>query len=214
MDNFYEQKKAVANIMKRLFDRKLTTVSGGNISLRLTDTLFCITPSGLDKSCLTPECIAIVDINGKNYTPEFKLSIESELHRKILINRPDINAIVHSHPIYCSAFSGITGVSPIMSDMTAESYFFLGEIINVPYALMGTKELADLVSENAKKHDVMLMQNHGAIALAPTLLGAFDKIDLLERAAEMTVAVKSLERNGIKANPLTKSQCEELDSLK
>lgn len=214
MDNFYKERAEVAKTMNKLFERGLTTVSGGNISLRLTDELFCITPSALDKSSLTAEKIAIVGFDGTNYTPSLKLSIESEIHRLVLINRKDINAVVHSHPIYASSFSTIEGENHILSKLTAEAYYFMGDIVNVPYHLMGTKDLAAEVAKYSKDFDVMLMQNHGAIVLAKDLLGGFDKMDLLERSAQMSVVVKQLESFGYKPKELNKSQCLEIEKMR
>ncbi|MCY1151172.1 MAG: class II aldolase/adducin family protein [Sphaerochaetaceae bacterium] len=214
MDKFYEERNEVAKTMNRLFARGLTTVSGGNISFRLNDELFCITPSALDKSCLTADKIAIVGFDGTNYTPELKLSIEMEIHRLLLITRKDINAVVHSHPIYASSFSTIEGENQILSKLTAEAYYFMGNIVNVPYHLMGTKPLADEVAKYGEKYDVMLMQNHGAIVLAKDLLGGFDKMDLLERAAQMTVIAKQLESFGCKPKELNKEQCKEIEDMR
>ena len=214
MDKFYEERCEVAKTMNKLFERGLTTVSGGNISLRLNNDLFCITPSALDKSSLTFDKIAIVGFDGTNYTPSLKLSIESEIHRLVLINRPDINAVVHSHPIYASSFSTIEGENHILSKLTAEAYYFMGEIANVPYHLMGTKELAKEVAKYSKDYDVMLLQNHGAIVLAKDLLGGFDKMDLLERAAKMSVVVKQLESFGYNPKELSISQCKEIEDMR
>ncbi|MFA6695916.1 MAG: class II aldolase/adducin family protein, partial [Sphaerochaeta sp.] len=101
----YEKyRRQVASFMTRLYDRQLTTASGGNISMRISKDLFCITPSALDKGLLTPDDIAVVTLDGKNLTPNLPLSIETEMHRLILVARPDIQAIVHAHPTYVSAF--------------------------------------------------------------------------------------------------------------
>ncbi|MCG8099433.1 MAG: class II aldolase/adducin family protein [Candidatus Thiodiazotropha taylori] len=212
--DYYNERAEVAKIMVKLYDRGLTTVSGGNISLRLNDALFCISPSALDKSCLKPETVAIIGFDGTNHTPEFKLSIESEMHRRLLLARPDINAVVHSHPVYCSLFSAAeAGPCAINTKLTAESYYFVRDVVNVPYALMGTDGLADAVEDYGKNHDVMLMQNHGAIALGLTLLNAFDKLDLLERAAEMTVAYNQMMSAGLPMRELDEAQLREIEKM-
>ena len=79
---FERQKKEVASFMKRLYLRGLTSVSGGNTSLRLDDNLFCITSSSTDKSLLTEADIGVVTMKGENLTPI--ISIESEFYRLIL----------------------------------------------------------------------------------------------------------------------------------
>lgn len=190
--DFYNERKSVADYMRRLYDRHLTTASGGNISLRLNDELFCITPSALDKGNLSPDLIAIVSFDGTNLTPHLPLSIETEMHRKCLLARKDRNAIVHAHPVYACSYS-TSQPCKLNTRLTAEAYYIIGDIINVPYRLMGTNNLADIVSEYIKDREVMLMENHGAIAVGQDLLRAFDCMELLERAAQMSYIVNSIK---------------------
>jgi len=208
MKRFYKERVAVANFMKRLYDRQLTTASGGNISLRVSDDEFCITPSSLDKGSLTAESIAVVKFDGTNLTPELKLSIESEMHRQILLKRPDLHAVVHAHPVFASAFAT---AQPCVLDsrLIAETYFILGEIVNVPYFIMGSKELADAVSEAVVHNTAVLLENHGALCAAKDLLHAFDGIDLMERLAQMTILRRFIDNSHI----MTESQCKEITDV-
>ena len=208
MKRFYKERVAVANFMKRLYDRQLTTASGGNISLRVSDDEFCITPSSLDKGSLTAESIAVVKFDGTNLTPELKLSIESEMHRQILLKRPDLHAVVHAHPVFASAFAT---AQPCVLDsrLIAETYFILGEIVNVPYFIMGSKELADAVSDAVVHNTAVLLENHGALCAAKDLLHAFDGIDLMERLAQMTILRRFIDNSHI----MTESQCREITDV-
>jgi len=191
---FYEERKEVASYMKRLYDRHLTTASGGNISLRIDKDTFLITPTSLDKGNLTPELIAIVKFDGTNLTPNLKLSIETEMHREVLLVRPDRNAVVHAHPVAACSFATAMPCQ-INTRLTAEAYFIMGDVENVPYELMGTKKLADVVSRHIKDHEVLLMENHGAITVGNNLLRAFDCMELLERAAQMTLDVQLIKNS-------------------
>jgi len=208
MKRFYKERVAVADFMKRLYNRQLTTASGGNISLRVSDDEFCITPSSLDKGSLTAESIAVVKFDGTNLTPELKLSIESEMHRQILLKRPDLHAVVHAHPVFASAFAT---AQPCVLDsrLIAETYFILGEIVNVPYFIMGSKELADAVSEAVVHNTAVLLENHGALCAAKDLLHAFDGIDLMERLAQMTILRRFIDNSHI----MTESQCKEITDV-
>jgi L-fuculose-phosphate aldolase len=205
---YYNERKQVSDYMKRLYDRQLTTASGGNISLRIDDEKFCITPSSLDKGNLTPDLIAIVKFDGTNLTPDLPLSIETEMHRLILKNRTDMNAVVHAHPIYASAYAT---VQPNILDtrLTAEAYCVLGDVINVPYRLMGTVSLAEIVAKEIQTHKVLLMENHGAIAVGKNMLNAFDCMELLERTAVMNFIVKDLPGS----HNLDGQQVKEIDAM-
>ncbi len=202
--------------MKRLYDRQLTTASGGNISLRLDKDLFCITPSALDKGLLRGEDIAVVTLEGRNLTPHLRLSIETEMHRLLLLARPDCSAIVHAHPTYVSAFTAIksNGVCAINTHLIAESYYILEDPVMVDYRLMGTVDLAEQVAVQAIDHEVLLLENHGAVALGRSMLEAFDKMELLERAAQMTVITEQMQAKGYEVSPLEQGRLKQLMRMK
>lgn len=202
--------------MTRLYDRQLTTASGGNISLRINKDLFCITPSALDKGFLSPDDIAVVHMDGENLTPKLKLSIETEMHRLILVAREDCKAIVHAHPTYVSAFSAMqkNNTCAINTKLIAESFYILEEPVLVPYRLMGTEGLAQQAAFASYEHDVLVLENHGAVALGRSMLEAFDKMELLERAAQMTVIVKTMEDESCKVSELDESRLKQLMHMK
>jgi L-fuculose-phosphate aldolase len=211
---FQQERAAVAALMTRLYNCRLTTTSGGNISLRLTKDLFCITPSKLDKANLGTHQIAVVSFSGENLTPDLPLSIEIEMHRKALLSRPDIQAVVHAHPCYASAFTAMK--KPINTKLLAESWFLLEEPAFATYARMGTPGLADSVASCLRKSNVVLMENHGIITVGKSLIEAFDLIEVLENSAKMTFITETLaaSRNGWETSALDETQCEELMQMK
>jgi L-fuculose-phosphate aldolase len=211
---FTSERDAVASLMSRLYTCRLTTTSGGNISLRLTDDLFCITPSKLDKANLVGQQVAVVTMEGENLTPDLPLSIESEMHRKALSARTDIRAVVHAHPCYASAFTAMN--RPINTKLLAESWFLLEEPAFAPYQRMGTIDLAQEVALCLKGSNVVLMENHGVLTVGKTLIEAFDLIEVLENSAKMTFVTEMLAANGggWKPSPLDNDRCEELMRMK
>ncbi len=214
IERFASERMQVAALMSRLYTCRLTTTSGGNISLRLTGDLFCITPSKLDKANLTGDLIAIVDMDGKNLTPHLSLSIESEMHRQALLTRPDISAVVHAHPCYASAFTAMK--RPINTRLLAESWFLIEEPSFAPYARMGTPALADSVASCLASSNVVLMENHGVLTVGNSLIEAFDLIEVLENSAKMTFITESLAatRNGWDTSALDAERCDELMRMK
>ncbi|MGI6438330.1 MAG: class II aldolase/adducin family protein [Sphaerochaeta sp.] len=216
ISHFGNERTSVAEFMRRLYDRQLTTASGGNISLRIDEELFCITPSALDKGLLEKDQIAVVSLEGENLTPHLKLSIEADMHRLILRARPDVKAVFHAHPTYASAFTAISrdGKPVINTRLLAESYFILEDPVFVEYRLMGTDDLARLTAEKAKNHDVLLLENHGVVCLGKSMLEGFDKIELLERAAQMTLATVQMREAGYTVSSLTESRMKQLMVMK
>ena len=201
----YEQERnEVAYFMRRLYRQFLTTTSGGNISRRLPDGNIAITASQSDKAEQCAEKVGIVTPEGQSLTPELKLSIETGMHLSLYKMRPDIGAVVHAHPVTATFFT--LTERPINMRLTAEAYAVAGDVVRIPYALMGTPELAALVAEYMRDCDCGLMLNHGVISLGKNLLSAFDKMELLECAAKQTLMACSL-----KAHSLTPAQLLELD---
>lgn len=184
---YREGRKEVASFMRRLYRQGLTTTSGGNISLRISDELILITPSSTDKGRMKWKEIGIMTIEGENLTPALKPSIESGMHISIYRKKSDVRAIVHAHPVFASSFTATK--SKINTSLTAEAAFILGKPEIVPYALMGSRKLADIVAEYVEKSPVLLLENHGIVTTGSSLLQAFDRIEVLETAAKMTVIV-------------------------
>ena len=191
-----EEKELVATFMGRSYERGLTTSTGGNLSMRVGSVML-ITPSGLDKSSLKAEDIAEVDIEtGENLTPEKKLSIETEMHRMIYLKRPDCVSVMHSHPTFCCLYSASD--ESIDTTLIAESWYLLDKVVKVPYALMGTKELAERVSDYASKGgNAFLLENHGALCIGKSPLNAFDRLECLEQAAKLSVFSHIVKTEGI-----------------
>lgn len=181
-----EQKQAVADCMNRLYRQKLTTTSGGNISLRVSDDLILLTPSATDKGNMSAEEIAEIGTDGTNHTPHLKPSIETSMHLEIYRRHRHVQAIVHAHPPMASTF--VAARKPINVNLIAEAYAIVGEPEYAPYALMGTDELADSVAGSFKKHTAcILMENHGVLCTGTTLLQAFDRIEVLENIAQINL---------------------------
>ncbi len=182
--NFEKEKKETAFFMRRLYERGLTTCSGGNVSQRVGDIIL-ITPSQTDKACIQAEQIAEININGDNHTPHLMPSMEIAMHLAVYQCRNDVNAIVHAHPITATAFTAIN--KEINCKLTGETRAIIGNPANAPYALMGTQKLAEKVAEAAIKANVVLMENHGIITFGENLLLAFDRLEVLEAAAKQTL---------------------------
>jgi L-fuculose-phosphate aldolase len=185
-----DYREEIAYYMKRLYERGLTTTCGGNISLRSENGSILITPSGPDKGRLTADMICEVSLDDGTLLSGSTPSMETALHLKVMRARPDVNAVIHAHPTFASAFSA-TG-RKIESGLTGETRLVLGKIGSVPYARMGSEELASLVKEAARDSNVLLMANHGPICLGVSLGEAFNRIEVLEQAARITLITTML----------------------
>jgi L-fuculose-phosphate aldolase len=204
---YKKERKQVACFMRRLYNHGLTTTSGGNISYRISDDVILITPSATDKGNMKWKEVGIMTILGENLTPDLKPSIESEMHLSIYKKKKEVRAIVHAHPVFASSFTAMK--MKIYTNLTAEACAILGNPLTVPYALMGTSDLANIVSENILNSDILLLENHGILTTGSNLLQAFDKIEVLENAAKMTLIVEMTN----KKSPLSKSRVLQIEKL-
>jgi L-fuculose-phosphate aldolase len=204
---FKSERKEVARFMRRLYKQGLTSTSGGNISFRLNEEIIVITPSATDKGRMRWNEVGIMSIGGENLTPGLKPSIESEMHLSIYRKKEQATAIVHAHPVFASTFTAMK--CEIDTTLTAEAAAILGKPVMVPYALMGTRELAAIVSEYILKSDILLLENHGILTVGTSLLQAFDRIEVLENAARMTLIAELMK----KKSPLTRTRLIEIERL-
>ena len=205
--HYKKERKEVARFMRRLYRLGLTTTSGGNISSRIDDKLIAITPSATDKGRMRWKEVGIMSVSGENLTPGLKPSIEHALHIGVYNSNNNINAIVHAHPVFASSFTAMK--AEINTSLTAEARAICGDPKLVPYALMGTDELAGVVAKYSGESDVLLLENHGIITTGSNLLQAFDKLEVLENAAKMTLIA---EITG-KKSPLGRSRILQIDKL-
>jgi len=204
---YKKERKEVARFMRRLYNHGLTSTSGGNISSRITDDLIAITPSATDKGRMKWKEVGILNILGENLTPDLKPSIESGMHLAIYKRKPEIRAIVHAHPVCASSFTAMK--AEIETNLTAEACAILGTPVVVPYALMGTGDLANAAADYIEKSDILLLENHGVLTTGNNLLQAFDKTEVLENAARMTLIVNLTK----KKSPLTKARTFEIERI-
>jgi L-fuculose-phosphate aldolase len=196
MQSQEEIRREIAYFMRRLYRQRLTTTSGGNISQRCGSDAIFITPSGSDKGRMKSADIGRVGFDGASTDPLFRPSIESRMHVAIYRTRPDVGAIVHAHPVACCAIA--SGTSVINTRYLSESHAILKEIAYVEYHLMGTEGLAGGVATAAVRADCLVMRNHGVLAVGSTLLQAFDRLEVLEAAAAVTLLNGSILRDSAK----------------
>lgn len=202
-----EQKKEVAYYMRRLYDKGLTTTSGGNVSARGDDGLIYITPSQTDKGRLKGKEVAIMSMVGENHTPEINASMETKMHLAIYAVRPDVMAIIHAHPIFGTSYS--ISKKEMSCSISGEARAILGEVKYADYELMSTSALAENVANALKEGNVALMKNHGVISVGKNLLQAFDRLEVLEATAKISFITEVLGAR----NELSENEAKDIDDF-
>ena len=190
--NIQELREAICDVGRKMYDRNLCSTNDGNISIRLDDGNFLITPTGVSKGFMTPDMMCIVDKDG-NLVEEngpWKGTSEFKLHYRIYQLRPDVNAVVHAHPLYGTVFASAN--IPLDKPICTEAALNLGEIPVIKYGLPGTFEICGDIEDYIEYHDAVLMRYHGAVTYGPDVLTAYYRMESLEFIAQQTFAAKAM----------------------
>ena len=185
---------------KKLLHEGFTVETWGNISVRGDDGLVYITPSGMDYDTCTEDDIVVMTLDGTVVDGHRVPSIENGLHRAVYAARPDVNAIVHTHPIFSTVFSAMGENIPLIIDEAAQA---LGdEVRTAPYALPGTDELAqNCAAALGEKANACLLQSHGAVCVGRDMKSAFKTARVLEMTAEIYYRIRSVGGKFIPISP-------------
>lgn len=176
--------------MERIYRYRMTTTSGGNLSIREPGGAIWITPSRVDKGRLQASDIVCVQPDGQRiglHPP----SSEFPFHREIYQRRPDIGAIVHAHPGALVAFS-ICRKLPETRVQT-HAHQVCGRVAYAPYACPGSEELGrNIAAEFAAGADCVMLENHGVVIGGTDLHDAFQRFETLEFVAQTLVKASAL----------------------
>ncbi len=184
MQNETILRKQIVEVGKRLYNFGFVVATDGNISARLGENRFLITPSGVCKGTLTENDLIVIDSNGNVLDPpDKKPSSEVHMHLTVYRERPEINSVCHAHPPYSTAFA-VTGQA-LTQAVLQEVVLTLGSIPLVEYATTGTKELAEKLVPLLDEHDAFLLANHGVLTIGVDVLSAYFKMETVEHFARI-----------------------------
>jgi len=206
----YDAKSARSDLIRygrKIEEKNLVVGPGGNTSVRAGKTMY-IKASGAAFEDATEDDYIGVDIaTGNVVDGNRKPSCEVLMHLGCYAVRNDINAVVHTHSPYAvAAASAGETVPPIFPDFIA----LLGrELPRIEYVVPAGKKFADRVVEVAAKHNVILIANHGVVALGMNMREAYFRALGAEAAAQIYITSKLIG----KIRPLTQQEIHEIDSL-
>ena len=175
----------IVMLLSRVYQKGLTTTSGGNLSIKDSEGIIWITPSGIDKGSLTASDICKVLPDG-TVIGKYKPSVELPFHKLVYATRPDVSAVLHAHPPALVSYSLIrqipdTNIVPTPSEVC-------GKVGIAGYEVPGSDALANRIVEEIKKGlNVVIMDNHGVITCADNLFEAFKRFETLNFAASIGI---------------------------
>lgn len=174
---------AIISACREMNASGLNQGTSGNISIRHEDRML-ISPSAIPYDAMTPEMIAAVDLSGgmtETWDGPLKPSSEWRFHWKLLKERPDLTAIVHAHPTYCTALAILRKPIPACHYMIAA--FGGVDVRCSDFHTFGTETLADMVVEAMTDRTACLLANHGMLAAGAGIAQAMWRAVELEAIA-------------------------------
>lgn len=181
---------AVMAVMERVYRYRMTTTSGGNISVRDDDGSVWITPARVDKGALTREDIVRLRPDG-TAEGRHRPSSEAPFHRAIYTARPDLRAIVHAHPVALVAFSVCRQAPDTRLLPTARRV--CDPVGFAPYALPGSEALGrNIAATFAEGFACVVLENHGVVTAGASLPEAFERFETLEFCAKTVIKASQL----------------------
>lgn len=208
MNTLSKLKKEIVKICNLLYEKNFIKSTDGNVSVRIGENKILITPTNKSKFQLNPKDLVIIDLNGKKISGKLNPSGEFRLHTTIYQCRKDVNAIIHAHPIYSTAFS-VSGID-LMQNVLPEVVITLGGVPLTEYATLYTEELPQSILKYVFKYNAILLKNHGVVTFDKDLFSAYYKLEKVEHLAQIIYISKTLGR----VDTLTKKQVESLVKIK
>ena len=179
-----DYKKAIVENGIRMLKSGLTVETWGNISMRDPESgLIYLTPSGMPYDKIVPDDVVVMNSALEIVDGKRKPTIEAAMHVGIMNARPDVNAILHTHPVDSQVFALLHMDIPPVIDEAAQ--LLHGTVKCTEYALPGTDELAANVIEALGDKPACLMANHGAVAVGSDIDVAFKVCTVLEMTAKI-----------------------------
>ena len=183
--NLMHPAEQIVMLLSRVYQKGLTTTSGGNLSIKDSEGVIWITPSGIDKGSLTAADICKVMPDG-TVIGKYKPSVELPFHKLVYESRPDVSAVLHAHPPAIVSYSLIRKIPDINIVPTPSQV--CGKVGIAKYEVPGSDALANRIVEEIKKGlNVVIMENHGVITCADNLFEAFKRFETLNFAASIGI---------------------------
>lgn len=195
--NENEVKELICDVCHKMWQQGWVAANDGNVTVKIAEDVFLATPTGYSKSFITPD--KIVKINSKGEILEkngdYRPSSEIKMHLRCYEEREDVGAVVHAHPPYATGFT--LAKIPLDNYSLVESSLAIGSIPIAPFGLPSTNEVPDSITPFLPEHDVILLENHGALSVGSDLITAYYRMETLELISKTTFVARMLNNGKV-----------------
>ncbi|MBI5728078.1 MAG: class II aldolase/adducin family protein, partial [Ignavibacteriales bacterium] len=175
-------KNELISFCHKVYAKEFVAATDGNLSVRAADGSFLVTASGICKGEVQPEHIIRAGKDGNVLYSGLKISTEFKMHLAIYFARPEVNAVVHCHPVFATALA--TAQLNPDQPVFPEVILGIGRIPLAKYATPSTNEVAESIQPFLHFANCILLENHGAISMGRTIGEAYYRMEKLEHAAK------------------------------
>lgn len=203
-----EARAEIIEVGKRMYTSGYVAANDGNISARVSENEIWATPTNVSKGFMTEDMLVKLDLNGNILDGKSKPSSEIKMHLALYRHRSDTLGVVHAHPPLATTFAA-AGV-PLNEALLQETVVQLGVVPVVPYTCPGSVELAESLAPYSDDYNAALLEYHGVVTWAESLMRAYYRLESVEYYAKITMNSRMM---GI-SRPLTESQIDELLALR
>ncbi|ABS66281.1 class II aldolase/adducin family protein [Xanthobacter versatilis] len=186
-------RESICMFGRSLFERGLTPGSSGNISLRLDDGGWLVTPTNASLGFLDPARISRLDATGRIISGDAPTK-EIPLHEALYDTRSSARAIVHLHSTHSVALTMLPEIDPkaVLPPMTPYYLMRCGQTALVPYYRPGDPAVSDAIRGLAGRYSSVLLANHGPVVAGDTLEAAVFATEELEETARLYLLLRGL----------------------
>ena len=191
--NQSELRDQICRLGRSLFERGLTPGSSGNISVRLDDGGWLVTPTNASLGFLDPARLSRLDAKGRLVSGDAPTK-EVPLHTALYETRSGAQAVVHLHSTHSVAVSMLPEIDPRAALPPMTPYYLMkcGATALVPYYRPGDSAVADAIKGLAGKYSSVLLANHGPVVAGDTLEAAVFAMEELEETARLYLLLRGL----------------------
>ncbi len=182
-----ELREQICDVCHKMWLLGWVAANDGNVSVKLEDGTFLVTPTGMSKSFITPDKLVLMDkaANTLEGLPGYRPSSEIKMHLRCYEEREDVKSVLHAHPPVATGYAVANKALDEYSMI--ETVIALGSIPVSPYGTPSTYEVPDAIAPYLGEHDAVLLQNHGALTVGADLITAYYRMETLELFAKISL---------------------------
>jgi len=199
----HQLKQEICEMGRRLWLRQYCEANGGNLSCRLAENRFLVTPTGVSKGFMSPDMLCLVDGQGNQIFPTsgpWRRSTEFFTHLAIYNRVPTAVSVCHAHPCHAGAFA-IKQLEP-PARLIPEMEIFVGRVPVATYETPGSPDIAASIAPLAANHQSILLGLHGLICWGNSVEDAYFKVEITD--AYCRTVLLALALPGSAAIPIEK----------